>query len=482
MSTETSTLHRDQFIPLAEAILDSTEPVKIFDSYQSKDRNYRIEDGRDSLLEELIHAIADCLNHDDYQISANAAIILRNNTILCSRSCDINTIVSQLAVQVDQRSINAAKEAGLALGYILSTRPNDRDLPFWGGTDPMASTSIVKDLDQRRFSNAPVDTGYLHKVTPDTFDTAVNALIENLDRKEYKNSSDWVVAKECAKALGAIGYQRPMFVEDAVPVLSELVKKGDKRQPELIYALTSIGYSRPDLIREDFASVLEELVETSSCAFHLDLRSAAKAGHRKIGHAPVYLGSVGSDSGTDLSVVVEKLYNFMLGKHILPYDEVIQAFVEIYKSRPNELVSLLNKELDRILNNNPRGFDFPDNLMGVLEVLASVDPTNLRPLINSSSEFYRTKSMRHYWYESAFEFNRLVAVEDENLLPNELIGVVKEFLQDENRASVLRDGKRFLKEVDKWDEDLYSTPDGLETINISAMFPDEVLKQLEDSE
>jgi len=478
MSTESPTLHRDQFIPLAEAILDSKEPSEFFDSYLDKDRNHWNEHETASLPEEIIRAIADCLNHNDYQISANAAIILRKNIILSDRSCDINSIVSSLTDQINQRSITAAKEAGLTLGYFLSTRPNDRNLPFWEGTDPMKSTSIVEDLDQHRFSDAPVDSGYLDKVDRDTFDTAINVLIENLDRKEYKRSSDWAVAKGCAKALGAIGYQRPMLVEDAVPVLFELLKKEDQRQPELIYALTSIGYSRPDLIGEDFVSSLEEFAKTSGFGFYSDFGNVAKAGYRKIGHAPISLGFAGSDSGTDLSVVVEKLYNFMLGKHIMPYDEVVQAFVEIYKSRPDELVSLLAEELDRILNNNSRSFNFPDNLMAVLEVLASVDPTGLRPLIDSSSEFYKMKSMRHYWYESAFEFNRLVAVENESLLPDGLIDAVKEFLQEENRASVQRDCKRFLKEVNEWDESLYSTPDGLETVDISDMLPDEVLKEL----
>lgn len=274
----------------------------------------------------------------------------------------------------------------------------------------MTSSTLEEDLDQHRFvTRAPVDSGYLHEVSPEIVESAVDTLISNLNRKEYKRSSEWVVAKECAKALGTIGYQRPALVSDAVPEIQELLEEQDERQAWLVYALTSIGYSRPDLIADDLDTRLKEFSENAGMGAGWQLYYAARVGDRKIGHAPIYLEIKGGNTESDLSQIVEKLFNFMLGRYPSASEEWIQAFVEIYLSRPEALVDLLSDELDQILQGEPRAFDFPDNFMLLLKELAGVDATSLQALIDRSGDFYQGHSESHYWYENALEFHRRIA-------------------------------------------------------------------------
>ena len=410
------------------------------------------------------------MNHEEYKISTNAAVILRQNMILCHRACDLDEIVSALSHQVNERRIQPAKEAALALAFFLSTRPTDRELPQWHGSDPMTSSTMENpDLDQHRFvDRVPVDSGYLHEVSPEIVEYAIDTLVANLNRKEYKRSSDWVVAKECAKALGAIGYQRPALVSDAVPELQELLGEQDERQAWLVYALTSIGYSRPDLIADDLDNRLKEFSENAGTGAGWQLYYAAHVGHRKIGHAPIYLEIKGCDTESDLSKIVEKLFHFMLGRYPSASEEWIQAFVEIYLSRSESLVDILSDELDQILQGDPQAFDFPDNFMLLLKELAGVEATGLQPIIDRSEDFYQDHAESHYWYENALEFHRQIAIEDGNLLPDDLGNTVKEFLESETRHSVQTHGRSFLQEIDQWDDDLFSTPDGVQTVDIVA--------------
>ena len=334
----------------------------------------------------------------------------------------------------------------------------------------MASSTIENpDLDQHRFVNrAPVDSGYLHEVSPETLESAIDILISNLNRKEYKRSSDWVVAKECAKALGAIGYQRPELVSDAVPEIQNSLGEQDARQAWLVYALTSIGYSRPDLIADDLDNRLKEFSENAGTGAVWKLYYAAHIGHRKIGHAPIYLEINGCDTESDLPQIVEKLFHFMFGKYPSASEEWIQAFVEIYLSRSEALVDILNDELDQILQGDPRAFDFPDNFMLLLKELAGVEATGLQPIIDRSEDFYQDHAESHYWYENSLDFHRQIAIEDENLLPNDLGNTVKEFLESETRHSVQTHGRSFLQKIGQWDDDLFSTPDGVQTVDIVA--------------
>lgn len=474
MSDDIAQIDRREFKPLAEAILESSDSVAIFTNYRDKHFATAHLHADKPLNETLIDAIAHCLNHDNFKIGANAAVILRENVILCSRACDLDALVSALTTQLNDRRIQPAKEAALAIAFFLSTRPSDSKLPQWGGSDPMTSTTMETDLDQHRFIEAPVDSGFLERLSQTTVEEAVDALIKNLNRKEYKRSKDWGVSKECAKAIGAIGYQRPDIVVDAVPEILDILGEQDERQAWLVYALTSIGYSRPDLLPPEFASRLKEFSEEAGWGVGWQLETAAKVGHRKIGHAPQYLEKAGCNPEVDLSEVVEKLYKFMLGRYPSAHDEVVQAFVEIYLCRSDDLVKLLKTELDQILEGNTRAFDFPDNFSYLLKQLAGVDVESLAPLMESSKQFYQDHSQSHYWYENALEFHRLIAVVDEDILPNDMGDIVTDFVKPENRHSVQIDARRFLKEIDQWEDELFSTLSEEDQVAAISEFVEEI--------
>lgn len=476
MCSGVSHVSRGEYIPLIESILNSDQAKDIFSDYFSTPSHPAVKYRVDPLREILITAVSECLNHDNHTISSNAALILRDRDLLCNRACDLTEVVSELTEQLSERRIQPAQEAASAIGTFLSTRPNDSKLPQWDGSPPSPDASTVQDLDQHRFANDPiVKSGYLHEVNQDTVIEAIDALIENIDRKQYKRSADWRVAIASASAIGAIGYQRPDLVKSAVPVLIELIDEQDERQPYLIYALTSIGYSKPDLVPNGVKDKLKDFVQNAGHGAGWKNFSAARVGYRKIAHAPVHLEQAGTDPTTDLNKISEKLFRFMLGKHTAPYDEVIQAFVAIYSARPDELVVLLEQELDRILKGESRSIDFPSNFMGILEVLSRVNAKNLKPIIETSTAFYQDHSRHHSWYENALDFHRNVALENTDLLPPELESTVIEFLQSEQRHSIQSRGEQFLKTIEAWDEDKFEfagSNDGLSAL----------VEQIKDSE
>ncbi|QGN05862.1 hypothetical protein Hrd1104_00190 [Halorhabdus sp. CBA1104] len=165
----------------------------------------------------------------------------------------------------------------------------------------------------------------------------------------------------------------------------------------------------------------------------------------------------------------------MLGRYPSSPEGWRQAFVEIYRSRPEELATILNDELDQILEDESRGMNYPENFALLLSDLASVDAKHLQPLIDRSKDFYRDHSESHNWYEEVLDFHYHVASEDEQLLPDDIDDVVIEFLESESRHSILTHGRSFLQEINQWDDELMSTKD----VNDMDL---EFIEDLEDDE
>jgi len=445
-------LEKKQFIPLVESILASDSPHEIFEYRQP------VRDARNGGVETadlrgvLLSSVVECLAHENYEIASNAARVLRNNRIECHRHCDINNIVSRLTKQLSDRSTTSAEEAAWTLAHFLSTRPSDSKLPNWHQTDPMTTNKIAEDIDQTRMWRGPVGEGFLNEVSEDVFEDCIEELSENLDRKNYERSSNWDVAKACASAIGAVGCKRPALVEGYVPPIKSLSNEADQRLPYLLYALTSVGYARPDLV-EDISTFFEENSE-SNLGFGRAGMSVMRVGYQKIGHEPSFLEIYGSNPQNDLEPVVEKLFNFMLSRHISSSGEVLQVFVEIYKHQYKYLTNILQTEMDSILDGNARGCDFPHNLMRVLNELSAVNPKKLGPLISMSPNFYEYHPANHYWCDNALRFHHNIAKANKDLLPEDIAKVVREFLDGEMRASVRRNGRRFLTEIGEWDESI----------------------------
>ena len=136
-------IHR-QLLELSGWSCQKRKNIPIFDVSQSvaiRDRRFEVVENWNidkrhqvnSLREILVEAVAECLNHDEFAISANAAVILREHMLLCSRVWDLDALVAALTDQVNERRIQPAKEAATTLAFFLSTRrPTDICL---GGTD-----------------------------------------------------------------------------------------------------------------------------------------------------------------------------------------------------------------------------------------------------------------------------------------------------------------------------------------------------------
>lgn len=464
--SSTIDLKKKQFMPLVESILSSDSPQEIFEYRQP------IRDSGDSggdtadLRGVLLSSVVECLAHENYEIASNSARVLRNNRIECRRYCDINRIVSRLTEQLADTRTTSAEEAAWTLAHFLSTRPSDSNLPNWHQTDPMTTNKIAEDIDQTRMWRGPVGEGFLEEISEDVFIQSIEEVSENLDRKKYKRSSNWDVAKGCASAIGAVGYKRPALVEEYVPRIKNLSNEGDQRLPYLLYALTSIGYARPDLV-EDLSTFLEENSDATLGVGRAGM-SVMRVGYQKIGHEPSYLEMCGSEAHNDLEPVVEKLFGFMLNCHIYSYNDVLNAFVVIYKNRSEDLMDILHTEMNKVLDGNARGHDFPHNLMRILNELSAVNADKLGPLISLSPNFYEYRPANHYWCDNALKFHYNIAVEDEDLLPDNIGEVVRKFLDGEMRASVRRNGKQFLTEIGEWNESILTDYDDMEDVTSST--------------
>ena len=92
-------------------------------------------------------------------------------------------------------------------------------------------------------------------------------------------------------------------------------------------------------------------------------------GIQKIDHAPTWLGRIGTYPGPDLEPIFEKLFRFMLGKYPSYNDEVSNAVIDIVAVRPNDAVTVLADELQRVVNGNNRTITFRSNLMSIEGVI-----------------------------------------------------------------------------------------------------------------
>jgi hypothetical protein len=311
----------------------------------------------------IFELVVDFLDSDDPQAVRTAARIIRRNKEVYGNSSKLDTIVETLTNITEGQKITTASEASLTLGFLLSTRPRDRDLPNWDGSDPLSQQGM-KDLDQRRLvPETPNGPGFLDKVNNNLVDDAIDALIDNVDRKDYKRSANWDVGEACTLSIGFIGYQAPERVGAAVPILLQAANKNDTNV-RTIYALTSIGYSRPDLLSGDIISRIEALVNNVSGNVLW-----GQVGIQKIDHAPTWLGRIGTYPGPDLEPIFEKLFRFMLGKYPLYNDEVSNAVIDIVAVRPNDAVTVLADELQRVVNGNNRTITFRSNLISIEGVI-----------------------------------------------------------------------------------------------------------------
>lgn len=421
---------------LLQPILEQNDAEAMFDQF---DRLIRSE-GADRSTREFRDFVFACLikflNHDDYQVAANTARIVRNYPSVYEPR-HLDKVVKSLTTLLGQRSITAAMESATTLGFLLSTRPRATRLPSWDGTDPLTQNQGLSDFDQSRFVIAPDGPGRIDDVQDSYVTDAIVALIANLDRADYKRSADWVVGEACAVALGCVGYTRPQIVANAVPAIKDAASNNDVNHAALIYAFTSIGYTQPSLLDADIITWVNDLAEKNSrTSLPLGVWETAHVGQRKIGHAPTWLGVLGTYPGPDLAPLIDKLCHFLLGNYLGFNDEVVTAFRDIVATRPTDAIPLLEAELDTILNGNVRNFRFPSNFMCLLKELSDTHPDELTPLASRATQIYQTRSRREYWYNCAADLLINIHRVDPNAIPSSLSSALTNILNDSGRSSI----------------------------------------------
>ena len=391
--------------------------------------------------------VVDFLDSDDPQTVRTAARIIRRNKGVYGGSSKLDDIVETLTGITDGRKITTAAEAALTLGSLLSTRPRDRDLPSWDGSYPQSQRGM-KDLDQQQLvPETPDGPGFFQDVDNGLIDDAVDALIENVDRKDYKRSTNWDVGEACTLAIGFIGYQSPERVKEAIPTLVEAAAQDDTDFNSILYALSSIGYSRPDLLGGDVIRRIEALAENEPSDVPHSIRVQAQVASRKVGHAPTWLERIGTFPGPDLKPIFEKLFRFMLGKYPSYPEEVSNAIVDIVDARPDDAIPLLAEELEAVVNGDTRTFDFPLNLIDILREVSEARPAAMEPITTRAVDIYECQGMGHYWYDLASDLLQNVYKSDPTHLPSGLESTLRDFLEDEKRASVKSSTQRLIDTV-----------------------------------
>lgn len=437
-------VERDHLAVLLRPVVESNDGVALLEQFDKYARANATDTSAWEFREVIFELVADFLDADDPQAVRTAARLIRRNMGVYVGDSELDAIVDSLTDIVGGRRTTTASEAALTLGFLLSTRPPDRHLPSWDGSYP-GSQQGMKDLDQYRLVPETADgPGYVKQVDDNLVDNAIKALIENVDRKEYKRSANWDVGKACTLSLGFIGYRSPERVANAVPQLVTAVTKDDVDFEAIIYTLSSIGYSRPDLLGGDVIERIESLAENASGDVPWGIKIQAQVGSRKIGHAPSWLGKIGAFPGPNLEAIFERLFKFMLGKFPSYDEEVVRAFLDIVDARSDEAIPILLEELESIVDGNYRTINFPSNLMGILKEVSEVNPSLLQPVAAMSNDLYGDHGMEHYWYDQGSVVLRNVHDVAPDSFPSDHEQALRTFLKDERRASVRRSTKKLL--------------------------------------
>jgi len=440
-------VEREHLKTLLRPMLESGDGEDLIGQFDDHIRTSTTGSSAWDFRELIFELVVDFLKSDDPEAVRTAARIIRRNKGVYGSSSELDDIVETLTGITRGRTITTATEAALSIGFLLSTRPRDRDLPSWDGSDPL-SQGGMRDLDQQQLvPETPDGPGYIVDVDADFVDDAINALTENVDRKDYKRSTNWDVGEACTLAIGFIGYQSPERVEAAVPTLLEATTQDDTDFRTILYALSSIGYSRPDLLGGDVIRRIESLAESDPGDVPHGIRVYAQVASRKIGHAPTWLGKIGTFPGPDLEPIFEKLFRFMLGKFPSYTEEVSNAIVDIVDARPDDAIPLLADELEAVVNGDTRTFSFPSNLMGILKDVSEVRPADMEPVAAQAIDIYSRQGMEHYWYDLASEVLQNVHEANPSHIPLGLETTLRDFLEDEKRASVQSSTQRLIDTV-----------------------------------
>lgn len=443
----THQVKREHLKTLLRPMLESRGGENLIEQFDNQIRASATGSSARDFHDLVFELVADFLDSDDHQAVCTAARIIRRNTGVYGDSSELDDIVETLTGIVGGRKITTATEAALSLGFLLSTRPRNRDLPSWDGSDPLSQGGMMDLNQQQLVPETPDGPGYIAYVDADIVDNAIDALIENVDRKDYKRSTNWNVGEACTLAIGFIGYQSPERVEAAVPTLLEATTQDDTDFRTILYALSSIGYSRPDLLGGDVIGRIESLAESDPGDVPHGIRVHAQVASRKVGHAPTWLGKIGTFPGPDLEPIFEKLFRFMLGEFPSFTEEVSNAVVDIVDARPDDAIPLLADELEAVVNGDTRTFSFPSNLMGILRDVSEARPADIEPVAAQAIDIYSRQGMEHYWYDLASELLQNVHEADPNHIPSGLESTLRDFLEDEKRASVKSSTQRLIDTI-----------------------------------
>jgi len=137
----------------------------------------------------------------------------------------------------------------------------------------------------------------------------------------------------------------------------------------------------------------------------------------------------------------------MLGKFPSYTEEVSNAIVDIVDARPDDAIPLLADELEAVVNGDTRTFSFPSNLMGILKDVSEVRPADMEPVAAQAIDIYSRQGMEHYWYDLASEVLQNVHEANPSHIPLGLETTLRDFLQDEKRASVQSSTQRLIDTV-----------------------------------
>ncbi len=352
-------------------------------------REDALERGDTGGLEPFHDGVLRACRSRNWQVAVSACRLLRTPEAVELLMPRVDEVVKALVAKARHRSIQCATEASKALAVWLSTRPRDRDLPVWDLADPGNVQDPVRDVDQgvnpelRELVDAAPDPGIVHAhVSHGLVEDAVEVLAENLTRSKWKRSSAWEVGRWSALALGLICYARPDLLEPQGEALRAAFTEGYTEEWPLVYALTSAGYSDPDVVPSGFKRRLREIHQVVGPGdMDANLYATVDAGVLKLGRGvdsilrKLDLGEVGPWWAFQLHA------SFLLREEADPAHGAHRILHAILRDHPEDGVDLMKREVHALHRGVARSPAYAGNLARSLLAVTREDPGLTLPLV-----------------------------------------------------------------------------------------------------
>ncbi len=349
-------------------------------------------------------------------------------------------LLDRLARQLKGRPQQAAVWAAHGLATIAGRRPQ---VPSWDGRSVVGLGDAGDVEDRRSFWDYWLLREYSHgsDLADEDIRRTVEALVTEMSRATSRDPNGYVV-DAVIRAIGWIGYGRPELVEGTVPALLERLRKRAGRPAPLLWALSNIGFSRPDLLPAEIRAIFgakKPPARDPACEL------AWPVWHLKIGRSPSAILTALGAGEIQPEEALEKLSTFLVGMHLSGSEEVRDAALDILDRHPREAAAWLSTELEDLRDHDHPAPYYAASVLSLVQDLAEHRPKSIAALAPVLWSLLTVADRDHYWYD--FTAAILLELKTPPVKVNVAREGVRVLLEGEGRASVVGSLKRLRAEL-----------------------------------